>query len=101
MIFCPSTSSFRVLKGGLTMREGARKIQCDHAPVSRAGPRWAIARGAMRLLTRAQPALKVMLRASGFRLRSVETGVATLRYFEHRAPATGAGPVVFLHGIAS
>jgi pimeloyl-ACP methyl ester carboxylesterase len=55
----------------------------------------------MRLLTRAQPALKVMLRASGFRLRSVETGVATLRYFEHRAPAAGAGPVVFLHGIAS
>ncbi|HEU4412378.1 MAG TPA: alpha/beta fold hydrolase [Polyangiaceae bacterium] len=55
----------------------------------------------MRLLTRAQPALKVVLWASGFRLRSVETAAATLRYLEHRAPPAPGGPVVFLHGIAS
>src|SRR5688572_30771959 len=55
----------------------------------------------MRLFTRAQPAFKMAFRASGFRLGALDTRAATLRYLEHRAPAAAAGPVVFLHGIAS
>ena len=43
----------------------------------------------------------MMLRASGFQLRTVGTRVATLRYLEHTAPVNSVGPVVFLHGIAS
>lgn len=55
----------------------------------------------MRLFTRAQPAIKMMLRASGFRLGEVETRAAKLRYVEHRAPGAPLGTVVLLHGIAS
>jgi pimeloyl-ACP methyl ester carboxylesterase len=54
----------------------------------------------MRLLTRAQPAIKLMLRASGFRLHTFETRSARLRYLEYSS-GTGGGPIVFLHGIGS
>jgi pimeloyl-ACP methyl ester carboxylesterase len=55
----------------------------------------------MRLFTRAQPAIKFMLRASGFQVRAVDTRAARLRYLEHTAPVLSVGPIVFLHGIAS